>query len=101
HYGDPFYSPDLHDEETLRLSGAFTPSTRTITYLYDFGADWYHEVTCEKVFDLDVGATYPVCVAGRGDFPIEYWTGEDDDQESIPFDKDKISHRLAHHWDPE
>ncbi|MGH3922746.1 MAG: plasmid pRiA4b ORF-3 family protein, partial [Pseudonocardiaceae bacterium] len=94
HYGDPFYSPDLHDEETLRLSGAFTPSTRMITYLYDFGADWYHEVTCEKVFDLDVGATYPICITGSGDFPIEYWT-EEDDQKSLPFDQDKINSRLA------
>ncbi len=95
HYGDPFYSPDLHDEESLRLSGAFTPATTTIIYRYDFGASWYHDITRERVLDLDIGAIYPVCVTGRGDFPIEYWTGEDDDQESIPFDKDKINSCLA------
>ncbi len=96
HYGDPFTSPDLHDEERLRLSNAFTPSTKTITYLYDFGASWYHDITFEKVLDLDVGATYPVCVTGRGDFfPIEYWTDEDDDQEPVPFDKDKVNSRLT------
>jgi len=95
HYGDPFTSPDLDDEESLRLSGAFTPSIRTITYLYDFGASWYHDITCEKVLDLDVNATYPVCVTGRGDFPLEYWTDEDDDSEPIPFDKDKVNSRLA------
>ena len=95
HYGDPFLSPDLYDEESLRLSGAFTPATKTITYLYDFGASWYHDITCEKVLDLDVDSTYPVCVTGRGDFPIEYWTGEDDDQKPIPFDQDKVNSRLA------
>ncbi len=95
HYGDPFYTPDVHDEETLRLSDAFTPSTQKIRYLYDFGASWYHEISCEKVLDLDVGATYPVCVTGSGDSPIEYWTDEDDDQEPIPFDKDKVNSRLA------
>ncbi|MPZ67310.1 MAG: hypothetical protein GEU83_18010 [Pseudonocardiaceae bacterium] len=94
HYGDPFSSPDLDDEERLRLNDAFTPSTQRIRYLYDFGASWYHEVSCEKVLDLDVGATYPVCVTGSGDFPIEYWTDEDD-QEPIPFDKDKVNSRLA------
>lgn len=95
HYGDPFYTPDVHDEETLRLSDAFTPSTQKIRYRYDFGASWYHEISCEKVLDLDVGMTYPVCVTGSGDFPIEYWTDEDDDQEPIPFDKDKVNSRLA------
>ncbi len=95
HYGDPFYSTDLYDEESLRLSDTFTPSIKTITYLYDFGASWYHDITFEKVLDLDVDATYPVCVTGRGDFPIEYWTDEDDDQESIPFDQDKVNSRLA------
>ena len=95
HYGDPFRSPEVHDEERLRLSDAFTPSTRTIRYLYDFGASWYHDVIREKVLDLDVGATYPVCVTGSGDFPIEYWTDEDDDQEPIPFDEEKINIRLA------
>jgi hypothetical protein len=95
HYGDPFYSPDLHDEERLRLSGAFTPSTTTITYRYDFGARWDHDIVREKVLDLDLGATYPICVTGRGDFPIEYWTGEDDDQEPVPFDKGKVNSLLA------
>lgn len=94
-YGDPFYSPELEDEEQRRLSGAFTPAAKTISYLYDFGASWYHDVTREKVLDLDADATYPVCVAGSGDFPIEYWNEEDDDQESVPFDKNKINNRLA------
>ncbi len=95
HYGDPFISPDLHDEESLRLSGAFTPPIKTITYVYDFGAGWHHDITVEKVLDLDIDATYPLCVTGRGDFPIEYWTDEDDDQQPIPFDKDKVNSRLA------
>ncbi|MGH3898882.1 MAG: plasmid pRiA4b ORF-3 family protein [Pseudonocardiaceae bacterium] len=95
HYGDPFTSPDLHDEESLRLSDAFTPATKTITYRYDFGASWYHDITLEKMLDLDTDTTYPVCVTGRGDYPIEYWTEEKDDQEPIPFDKDKVNSRLA------
>ena len=95
HYGDPFNSPDLYDEESLRLSGAFAPAIKTITYLYDFGAGWYHDITCERVLDLEVGTTYPVCVIGRGDFPREHWTDEDDDQQSIPFDKDKVNSRLV------
>jgi Plasmid pRiA4b ORF-3-like protein len=95
HYGDPFYSSDLRDEEQLRLSSAFNPASKTITYLYDFGAGWHHDITCEQVLDLDIGTTYPICVTGRGDFPIEYWAAEDTDQKSIPFDKTRINSRLA------
>jgi hypothetical protein len=94
-YGDPFYSTDLHDEESLRLSTAFTATTRTISYLYDFGASWYHDITCERVLDLDADATYPVCITGKGDFPIEYWSEEDEDQNAVPFDKDMVNRHLA------
>lgn len=79
----------------MRLSAAFTPATKKITYRYDFGASWHHDITLEKVLDLEVGATYPICVTGRGDFPVECWTDEDDDQEPLPFDKDKVNSRLA------
>lgn len=95
HYGDSFYSPDLHDEDSMRCSTAFTPATRTITYCYDFGADWYHDITRERVLDLDADTTYPVCVTGVGDFPIEYWSEEDPDPEPVPFDKDMVNRRLA------
>ena len=94
-YGDPFYSLDMRDEENMRCSAAFAPATKTITYLYDFGASWYHDITCERVLDLDAGATYPVCVTGAGDFPIEYWSEEDEDQQPVPFDKEMINRRLA------
>src|SRR5436309_1801449 len=49
-YGDPFYTPELANEERLRLGAAFA-STDTITYRYDFGACWDHTVRCEKVLD--------------------------------------------------
>lgn len=52
----------------------------------DFGAGWYHDITREKVLDLEPDPTYPVCVTGAGDFPIEYWSEEDEDQQPVPFD---------------
>ena len=73
-YGDPFYTPELADEERLRLGAAFA-TTDTITYRYDFGACWDHTVRCEKVLDPPTDAAVPVCVTGRGDAPVEDWTG--------------------------
>jgi len=90
-YGDPFDVPDVDDEEGLRCSAAFAPRD-TITYRYDFGASWSHAVKCERVLGLAAGTTYPVCVAGKGDAPVEDWI---DGPESKPFDLDEINRRLA------
>jgi len=90
-YGDPFCSPDLNDEEGLRCSAAVAPKN-TITYRYDFGAGWHHTILCERVLDLSADTTYPVCVAGEGDSPIEDWTSG---PESTPFEQDTINRRLA------
>lgn len=90
-YGDPFFSPDLLDEDRLRLVDAFG-AVDTISYRYDFGDCWDHTVRCEQVVDLAVGTTYPVCVAGKGESPIEDWTEGPD---STPFDQDEINRRLA------
>lgn len=61
-------------------------------YLYDFGASWDHTVACEKQLDLVEATTYPRCVAGHGDSPVEDWNGG---PESVPFDLDEIHRRLA------
>lgn len=90
-YGDPSYTPDLGDDEGLRLSAAFA-ATDTITYRYDFGDRWDHTVRCEKVLDPPTGAAVPVCVTGRGDAPVEDWTGGPD---SVPFNLEGINRRLA------
>ncbi|MGI9003682.1 MAG: IS1096 element passenger TnpR family protein [Pseudonocardia sp.] len=97
HYGDPFYSPDVDDEEGLRCSAAFT-STSTIAYRYDFGDCWDHTITHEKTLDLAPDTTYPVCVAGKGDSPVEDWI---EGPESEPFDQDAINRQLAEEEDEE
>ncbi len=61
-------------------------------YEYDFGAAWNHTIMLERVLDRAVGVTHPVCVAGRGDAPVEDWTGG---PETTPFDRDVINGRLV------
>ncbi|WP_219413452.1 plasmid pRiA4b ORF-3 family protein [Pseudonocardia nigra] len=90
-YGDPSYTPDLGDEERLRLSAAFA-ATDTITYRYDFGDCWDHTVRCETILDPPAGAAVPVCVTGRGDAPVEDWIGG---AACVAFDLEGINRRLA------
>jgi hypothetical protein len=96
-YSDPFFKLDdleMGDEYDVRLAQAFSQNVRKISYLYDFGASWSHEIMLEKTRQRERGTAYPVCVAFAGDSPVEYWS-EDDPQESIPFDLDEVNRELA------
>ena len=48
----------------------------------------------EQTLPRDAGQDYPVCVAWRGDSPVEYWS-EDDPEEPQPFDIAAVNRALA------
>jgi hypothetical protein len=81
------------DEQEVRVRDVLTPGAK-IGYTYDFGADWHHEITLERVAARDPGQDYPVCVAWRGDSPVEYWS-EDDPEEPEPFSLVEVNRELA------
>jgi hypothetical protein len=94
-YSDPFFDlEEMADEEGMRLAEAFRPAVKKIVYTYDFGACWKHEITLEKWVQRQHGQTYPVCIAFRGDSPVEYWN-EDEPIEPEPFSLTEVNHQLA------
>jgi len=42
-----------------------------VLYVYDFGDDWNHIVTLEKVLPKEEGRHYPVCIGGKRNSPLE------------------------------
>lgn len=92
-YGDPRFDVD-DDEDKITLATAFAWARKPISYVYDFGDSWQHDITLEKTAEPDPAVSYPVCVVGRGDAPVE--DCGDDEPEWIPFDQDGINKRLAH-----
>jgi hypothetical protein len=95
HYSDPFYElEETEDEEDARLRDAFPSAGPKIMYVYDFGADWVHEITRQKVITLEPGQDYPVCVAFGGNSPVEY-PSEDEPEEPQPFDQAAVNTALA------
>jgi hypothetical protein len=56
---------DMEDERGVPLSGLITAPKATFTYQYDFGDNWQHIVTLEKVLPPDPNSEYPVCLAGK------------------------------------
>jgi hypothetical protein len=94
-YSDPFFGlEECDDEETARLSRVLPKPGAKMTYVYDFGDWWEHTITLEKIVDADPAATYPTCLAGHGDAPVEDWDPEYP-EDPVPFDRDDINRRLA------
>jgi hypothetical protein len=95
-YSDPFFDlgGDEKDQSGVRLREAFAGATKKIRYEYDFGANWWHEITLERTAERDPGTTYPLCTGFSGDSPVEYWS-EDDPQEPEPFDLAETNRILA------
>ena len=68
-YSDPFVNlEETGDEEAIRVRDAMVPGG-TISYTYDLGTCWEHEITLEKTLTRDSRQEYPVCEAFRGDSP--------------------------------
>ena len=72
--------PDEDDYLSLRpvlpgweipIAGVFSLMLRKIEYVYDFGDDWRHTVTLEKIFPKPKDSNYPVCVGGKRACPPE------------------------------
>jgi Plasmid pRiA4b ORF-3-like protein len=93
-YADQFTGLErTGDEQAVRIRDVLTPGAK-IGYTYDFGTDWEHEITLERVVARNPGQDYPVCVAWRGDSPVEYWS-EDDPEEPEPFSLADVNRELA------
>jgi hypothetical protein len=69
---DPDDPDDLLDARKARLDDVLDRAgTKTLTYLYDFGDDWRHTVTLERLLDAEPGALYPRLVEATGRCPPE------------------------------
>jgi len=62
--------PTLYDTETT-ISHAFKEENDSITYVYDFGDNWEHDVVLEKILPKKLNKKYPVCLDGRLASPPE------------------------------
>lgn len=74
--GKTTYGPDAEgelgyaDETKARLADVARVRTR-ISYEYDFGDSWEHEILVEARAAAEAGKVYPACIAGEGACPPE------------------------------
>lgn len=71
----------------------------SVTYTYDFGADWEHKIKLEKILSIDEipSAKLPYCIGGRGANRVENSRGMDasmNGASDLAFDKDSLNELL-------
>jgi len=66
---DDWEKPDMNSEKT-KLSKIFTEEKQTYSYIYDFGDNWEHKITLEKITD-DNSSKTASCIGGKGACPPE------------------------------
>jgi hypothetical protein len=67
--GDDF-AGDVQNEARVRLEDVAAAKTK-FTYWYDFGDDWWHDITVERVGPPEAGAEYPRLLEGARSAPPE------------------------------
>jgi len=68
---DPFFGRGPRNEDGATLSRVARSAKSKITYTYDFGDSWEHEILVEKVLPAEENVRYPVCIAGKRRCPPE------------------------------
>lgn len=62
---------ELKDEEQIRIGDVLKAAGEALTYTYDLGDDWRHEVVLEKILPADADSNRPICIAGERRWPPE------------------------------
>lgn len=63
--------PGTRDASKVRLRDVLAEGTTTISYVYDFGDDWEHQITVTNVRTGEPDLPYPRLVAGKMASPPE------------------------------
>jgi hypothetical protein len=77
-----FYSrAEVHDAATAPVGALALQPKQTIYYLFDFGDEWWHEITVEQI-DVPVEAgDYPRLLESKGKSPPQYPDLDEEDEE--------------------
>lgn len=94
-----FRNYDKLDAETLTLEEIFTHEKQTYSYFYDFGDDWEHKITLEKIIP-DNKTTIPKIIKAQGACPPENCGGPwgYENLKDVLADKKHPEHKEMKEW---
>jgi len=67
----PFEDNDVINAATTKLKGVFNKKNASLTYQYDFGDSWDHQLLIEKVEPIKPTEKLPKCLGGERNCPPE------------------------------
>lgn len=88
---------EYDDERLIVIQSLLKKLPKQITYTYDFGDSWDHEVKFERHVPPKAGVMYPMCIGGSGACPPEDIGGVggyDDFLETVKHPKNKANREL-------
>lgn len=105
---DPDDDYSVKDSRRAKLA-QFLSEKQKVLYTYDFGDNWEHIITVEKIVKKDASQLYPACIAGKRACPPEDCGGVWDYAELMKLRKnknhpeyeEKIMDWLGEDYDPE
>ncbi len=65
------YRDEVTDSRKIELNEVITTEKQKFSYVYDFGDNWEHTITVEKIMPKDSAGKYPLCIAGKMACPPE------------------------------
>lgn len=68
---DPDFEDDSYPEAGVAIRSLLKKEKQWLMYEYDFGDDWLHRVTLEKILPRGEGEALPRCIAGKRSSPPE------------------------------
>lgn len=65
------FDDGMIDESRKRLNAVLAEPRERLSYEYDFGDGWEHEIVLDRIFPVDASRPLPVCVDGGRACPPE------------------------------
>ena len=96
------------DERKYRINQLLKREKDWMTYMYDFGDDWEHKVTLQKILPYDPAVRLPACISGRRQCPPEdcggvwgYYEMLETLEDPRARDHEHMKEWVGGHFDPE
>lgn len=79
----------LHDAAKTSIADLQLEQGEVFEYLFDFGDEWLHVITVEKILDVFPKKKYPLVTEKKGESPPQY-PDRDDQEDLYEFDDEAI-----------
>ncbi|SEN88599.1 pRiA4b ORF-3-like protein [Mesobacillus persicus] len=99
---DEAFNYPVHHERILEMGvklSEYLPAYQRLTYTYDLGDDWKHEIEVEKTIE-EYDAPHPICLEGEGNTPPEDVGGSGGYEEFLKIlaDPNHPDYQHMRHW---